>query len=511
IKNKGKDKDKNKEKAYEFIPTEMLTTYGCADVDATFRIGVLQRRRAEPWMNKLYDHIARPLSIVTRHIERHGVRINIEEINELEAKYQKKIDKKRKTLSNYVQVEDFNPNSNPQMQNLLFETLKLFTPFKTKSGKPSTDAKSFELIEKTQGKKSKPVGNGTKVVIKTLLKKVVELRTMQKMKSTYLTGMRLLADENSRVHTSYMTTGTVTSRSASRNPNLQNIPNDPIFRSLFIAGYGRFLIPADYSQIEARIMPYIAGEIPFIKKFAEEGFDVHTYNSALYRDKDIADVTKEERKQDKGITFGVNYGRSYKSIANEYDMTLESVKRKVETYYRKNPMIDSWKKNRVKESRNELPMLCKNRTDFYVENPLKRRRHFSLYNWIDQPEIKAVSAIRDIIGEDEVSENYRLYSLRGGAERQAVNFPIQSYAAEILTMATYRVYKRLKKEVLDAFLVLTVHDCIVLDTHEAHSKQALNVLMQEMQLTQKLRDPKTGETVKLRFPIDANITPVWEQ
>jgi DNA polymerase-1 len=509
IKYKGRDKDKNREKAYEYIPTEILAKYGCADVDATFRIRAIQRARAEQWQLNLYYNVSVPLSIVTRHIERHGVKINLDEISDLELEYQKKIDKKKAQFCKYVNIKDFNVNSNPQMQKLLFENLKLFTPFKTKSGKPSTDAKSFEWMEKKQGNKSLPVGDGKKVVVKTVFKRIIELRTMGKMKSTYLTGMRLIADENGRIHTSYMTAGTVTSRSASRGPNLQNIPNDPIFRSLFIAGPDRFLIPADYSQIEARILPYVAREDSFCLKFAEEGFDVHTYNSALYRDKPFAEVTKEERKQDKGITFGVNYGRSYKSIADEYGMTVESVKNKVETYYQKNPNIAKYNKNKELESKNKHPR-CKGRTDYYVENAFRRRRHFSLYYWIDQPEIKAVRWLRESVGEDEVEKNYRLLLLRSGAERQAVNFPIQSFAAEVLTMASYRVYKRMKREFLDAYLVLTVHDMLCMDVNKGQQKEGMKVMLEEMPIIKRYKN-KAGKTIRLAFPVDAELTKHWVQ
>jgi len=506
---KGKEKDKNREKAYEFVPTKILSVYGCADVDAVWRIGSIQRSQVEQWQLDLYRNVSVPLSIVSRHIERHGVKINLNEIDKLEAEYQKKIDKENIKFCKYINEENFNVASNPQMQKLLFKKLKLFTPFKTKSGLASTDAKSFEWMEKKYGNKSIQVGNGKKVVVKTVFKRITDIRTMRKMKSTYLTGMRLLADENGRIHTSYMTAGTVTSRLASRGPNLQNIPNDPIFRSLFISGPGRLLIPADYSQIEARILPLVAREDSFCLRFAEEGFDVHTYNSSLYRDKPFKDVTKEERKQDKGITFGVNYGRSYKSIADEYGMTVESVQRKVETYYEKNPAINRWKNNKELEAKNKLPK-CKDRTDFYVENAFRRRRHFSLYYWIDQPEVAAVNWLRDSIGEEEVEKEYRLIQLRSGADRQAVNFPIQAYAAEVLTMASYRVYKRMKRENIDACLVLTVHDMLCMDVHKAQAKEGMKIMAEELPFIKRYKN-KAGKPIRLAFPIDAELTEHWVQ
>jgi DNA polymerase I-like protein with 3'-5' exonuclease and polymerase domains/uracil-DNA glycosylase len=508
IRNKGKDKDKTKEKTYEFIPRPLIAKYGCADVDAVWRIRIIQQKYASDRQTKLYYNVSVPLSIFTRSIERKGVRINIEEIDKLERQYTKKIDTKKKQLSAYVNEKSFNCNSNPQMQKLLFEKLTLYSPFKTKSGKPSTGADAFERIERTQGKKVFEVGGGKKIKVATLFKKIIELRAMGKMKSTYLTGMRLLADDNARVHTSYLTTGTVTGRSSSRGPNLQNIPRDPIFRSLFIAGPNRFLIPADYSQIEARLLPFLAKEVKYVLQFQDPSFDPHSYNSASYRNKEVKDVTKEERSHDKAITFGINYGRSNKSIADEYQLSIEDVNEKVETYFKNNPRMAKWRKNRALESQNKLKM-CEGRTDYYVENALGRRRHFSLYKWVSQPELLAVDALRGLETEEEVSDNYRIMGLRGNAERQAVNFPIQSYASDILTMASYRVYKRCRKEKLDAFLVLTVHDMIALDTHESCKEQAMRIVNEELPIKKSFME--RGERIELAFPADCELTPHWVQ
>jgi len=505
---KGKDKDKTREKDYSGIPMPIISTYGCADVDAVWRIRTIQQKYAEERQRKIYYNISTPLSIFTRSIERKGVRINIEQIDKLEGQYQKKIDKKRKQLAVYVNEKDFNVNSNPQMQKLLFDKLGLYSPFRTKSGKPSTGADAFERIERTQGNKVLPVGNGKKIKVKTLFKKIIELRTMGKMKSTYLTGMRLLADENARIHTSYLTNGTVTGRSSSRDPNLQNIPRDPVFRSLFIAGPNRFLIPADYSQIEARLLPFLAHETKYVLKFQEEGFDPHTYNSATVRGKEMKDVTKEERSHDKAVTFGINYGRSAKSIADEYELDLKEVQRIMDGFFEGNPKVSKWRDNRVFESRNELKS-CADRRDFYVENPLGRRRHFSIYKWIDQPELLAVTTVRKLQVEDEVNSTYALVGIRGNAERQAINFPIQSYASDILTMASYRVYKRCRREKIDAFLVLTVHDMIALDTHKSCSKQALRIIHEEMPITKSYKE--NGKKISLHFPADAELTPHWVQ
>ena len=505
---KGSDKDKTREKAYEFIPLPIISTYGCADVDAVWRIRTIQQKHFSERQEKLYRNVSVPLSIFTRSIERKGVRVNIEEIDKLEGQYQKKIDKKRAALSAYVNEEDFNCNSNPQMQKLLFDKLGLWSPYKTKSGMPSTDAGAFERMERSQGKKVISVGGGKKVKVKTLFNKIIELRTMGKMKSTYLTGMRLIADDNARIHTSYLTTGTVTGRSSSRDPNLQNIPRDPIFRSLFIAGPGRTLIPADYSQIEARLLPFLAKEVKYVKQFSLPGFDPHSYNSASYRNKELEDVTKEERSHDKAITFGINYGRSNKSIAEEYQLPPHEVDEKVESYWAANPRMAQWRQDRILESQNKLKS-CAGRTDYYVQNALGRRRHFSIYKWIDQPEIAAVIALRNLQDEREVSSTYRLIGLRGNAERQSINFDIQSYASDILTMASYRVYKRCRKEGIDAFLVLTVHDMIALDALKEHADQAMKIIQEEMPITKAFM--WKGEKVSLHFPVDAEFTPHWVQ
>ena len=509
IRFKGSKKDKTYEKDYSGIPVSLMSKYGCADVDAVWRIRTIQQKHATERQRKLYYNVSTPLSIFTRSIERRGVAINLEAIDKLEGEYDLKIDKKKKELSVYVNEKNFNCNSNPQMQKLLFDKLKLYTPFKTKTGKPSIAADSFERMERLSGNKVLPVGNKKNIKVKVLFKKIVELRTMGKMKSTYLTGMRLIVDDKGRVHTSYLTTGTVTGRSSSRNPNLQNIPRDPIFRSLFIAGPHRYLIPADYSQIEARLLPFLAKEVAYILKFSEPGFDPHTYNSSVVRGIMMEDVTKEQRSHDKAVTFGINYGRSAKSIADEYELDVEAVKDIMNGFFEGNPKIKSYRQDRVLESQNKLAM-CKGRTDYYVENPLGRRRHFSIYKWIDQPELKAVTSLRGLQDDEEIVFKGPAYiGLKGNAERQAINFPIQSYASDILTMASYRIYKRCRVEGIDAYLLLTVHDMIALDTHESCKDQAMRILNEEMPVTKKFK--LDGETISLHFPIDAELTPHWVQ
>jgi DNA polymerase-1 len=429
-----------------------------------------------------------------------GVLIDVARIKDMEKEYDKKIAEVNTRLSALVKMEYFNVNSAPQMQKVLFgkekgclnlsEHKKLKGKLKrTKKGNLSTDKDTFELIRR--------IVTGKRVL--KVLDLIQEVRTMRKMRSTYLTGFRKIVDPNNRVHTSYLTTGTVTGRYASEGPNLQNIPRDPIFRSLFIAGPGRKMIPADYSQIEARLIAWLANEVKYIEKFADPKFDPHYFNSSIVRKKPMEDVTKEERSYDKAVTFGLNYGRSNRSIAETYDLPQEFVDNFVREYFKGLPRIKRWRDKQISISK-----IRRENGSYYLQSNVGRRRHFFAYEWMFSEEMQAVKRRKRSIGD---FNEFSLDFLTGTMERQAINFPIQSYASDLLSKATAKVRKRLKKDKLDAFLVLSVHDMIAIDGSEQDIEKAAKILDEEMPFTKS----RGGGKLKLHFPADYEITDHWVQ
>ncbi len=495
---------KTKEVDYSTIPLPILGKYGCADVDAVWRIRRIQKKAASKRIKRIYYTISTEMSKSAAEMEWNGALIDVERISKMEAEYDKEIGKVNARLSKLVKKDHFNVASNPQMQQVLYGdkpgNLNLLkNKFlkskikKTKAGNPSTDKDTFELIRRT---------SKSKRVLK-VLDLIQEVRKMRKMRSTYLTGFRVILDPNNRVHTSYLTTGTVTGRYASEGPNLQNIPRDPIFRSLFIAGKNRRMIPADYSQIEARLIAWLANEIDYILQFADPDFDPHTYNSATVREKPMSEVTKEERSYDKAVTFGMNYGRSNKSIAETYDLELEFVDNFVTQYFRKFKHIRRWRNRQIR-----ISSTVRENGTYYLQSKTGRRRHFHAYEWIFSDAMKEVYQRKRDMGD---RSTFAISSLRGTMERQSINFPIQSYASDLLSLATARVRKRLNSEGLDAFLVLTVHDMIAIDTGKKHAKQAAAILEDEMPFTKKRTNKKTGKQISLAFPVDYEITSHWKQ
>jgi DNA polymerase-1 len=493
-----------KEADYSTVPIPIMGKYACADVDAVWRIRKYQKKLATKRIKRLYYNISTEMSKSAAMMEYHGALIDVKRISKLEKEYDKEVAKVNNRLSLLLKTPNFNVNSPIQMQRALFSDepgclnltqVKLLKGKlrKTPKGKYQTGKDAFDLIRRNVKKKS---------TIK-ILDTIQEVRKMRKMKSTYLTGFKKIVDPNNRVHTHYLTTGTVTGRYASEGPNLQNIPRDPIFRSLFIAGPGRKMIPADYSQIEARLVAWLAVEVDYIKQFADPDFDPHYYNSSIVRKKPVSEVTKEERSYDKAVTFGMNYGRSNESIAETYQLPIEFVNNFVYEYFKELKHIAKWRDRQVKIGRTP-----RENGEYYLESNTGRRRHFHAYQWIYSAEMDEVYRRKAEVND---KSSYRIDSLLGTMERQSFNFKIQSYASDLLSMATAKVRKRLVKEKLDAFLMLSVHDMIGVDSSEKDVKRCAVIIDEEMTFTKTRTNKKTGEKLSLNFPIDFEITDHWVQ
>ena len=357
---------------------------------------------------------------------------------------------------------------------------------KTKTGAACVDA---SVLEKCRHIKPKA---------KRIFDLIEEVRKMRKMKSTYLTGHKKLVDDNDRLHTSYLTTGTVTGRPSSSAPNLQNIPTDPEFRSLFISGPGRKLIVADYSQIEARLVAFLAGETKLIIKFRDPNFDIHTYVPCQILNIPENNYTKEQRTHDKAITFGITYGRSAYSIAQEYDMDIHEVEDFIEGYFTTYSKIAAFRQNNIKIAH----------TDFELRNRIGRIRHFPVYKWLleeHNPDMKQMLKLEEkhLPESKHGRRNFVLMMLEEGADRMAINFPMQSYANDLFKRAIDKVRKEYRRRELDAFVMLDIHDCLISDVDDDDAEECLDIVKTLMPITKRLR----GHTMK--FTVNAEIADHW--
>lgn len=346
----------------------------------------------------------------------------------------------------------FNINSPKQLGEVLFDTLLLPPPKKTKTGYST----SAEVLDKLRH-------------VHPIIDDILEYRQVTKLKSTYVDGLLKLADEEGRVHTTFKQTGTATGRLSSAEPNLQNIPIRTELgremRKFFIpAGEGRVLIDADYSQIELRLLADIAGDNAMREAFTS-GFDIHTDTAARVFGVDKEHVTIELRKKAKAINFGIMYGMGEHSLAEDLGISYGEAKSYIESYLQSYPDI-----------RHYLDMIVKIAYEQgYVTTKLGRRRYI--------PELAESNKMRKKFGE-----------------RVAMNSPIQGTAADIMKIAMIRVHHRLAESGLDARLILQVHDELVLDAASADADAALGILCEEME---------NAVTLSVPLDVEAHIGDNW--
>jgi DNA polymerase-1 len=355
---------------------------------------------------------------------------------EIVAKYEKsKSLKKKYTKEAYItkNLEPLNLNSTTQLRELLFNHLKLPVIKRTgKTKQPSTDEASLELLKGEN----------------EFIDKLLELRYLNKMYSTYLNPIKEKLDKNNRLHTDYSLSRTATGRIASSNINLQNIPKKKegkLIRDYFVASPGNILVSSDLSQIEYRILAHFVNDAKQIQDIAS-GQDIHREVAANAYKIPLDKVTSEQRDGAKAVTFGLPYGRSAVSLAEEYEMSPEEAEEFIKAFFNRYPKVKVWIDKMVE-------VAC---TKGYVKNFFGRKRYLPKINDPD---------------------NF----IRGEEERKVVSTCIQGSASDILSLDTIRVAKRLKELKSKAKLVLTIHDDIVLDTPKEELEQIVELLRTEMQ------------------------------
>lgn len=392
-------KGKNQKNMRDLPPTSVYK-YACEDADVTLKLKkVLEKELIENNVNELFQTIEMPLVPVLAYMERNGVRIDTEALKETSQHFTARMKQLEEEVHQLAGME-FNIASPKQVGEVLFDRLKITDKAKkTKTGQYVT---SEEVLESLRGKHE-------------IVGKILEHRGLKKLLGTYVDALPLLINpKTGHIHTSFNQTVTATGRLSSSNPNLQNIPirneDGKEIRRAFIPDEGCEFFSADYSQIELRIMAHLSGDPHMIEAF-QKGQDIHAATAAkIYKEK-LEDVTREQRSKAKTANFGIIYGISVFGLAERLNIERKEAKELIDGYFENYP--------HVKEYMDQSIRLAQEKG--YIETIFKRKRYL--------PDINSRNAV-----------------VRGYAERNAINAPIQGSAADIIKVAMIRIYKRFMEE-----------------------------------------------------------------
>ena len=427
------------------VSLEDIKEYAAEDADITFQL----KQNFSPILDKaetkkLFDEIEIPLIPVLAAMELEGINLDVPYLNEMSIEMAKESTELEQKIYETA-GEKFNLASPKQLGDILFDKLKIggAKQKKTKTGQYATGEEVLSyLVNEHQ-----------------IVKDILEWRQMVKLQSTYIDALPNQVDKKTgRVHTDYMQTVAATGRLSSNNPNLQNIPirteRGRLIRKAFIARDENYtLLSADYSQIELRIIAALSGEENMIKAF-QNNEDIHRSTAAKVFNVALDEVTKEQRSNAKTVNFGIIYGVSAFGLSNQTSLTRKESAELIEAYYVTYPKLKSYMSNQVDFARE----------NGYVQTVLGRRRY-----------------LKDI--------NSANMMVKSGAERNAVNAPIQGSAADIIKIAMINIYKKLTSENWKSKMLLQVHDELVFDVHHSELEKIQPMIKYEMENAFKLDVP----------------------
>ena len=437
-------KGKN-QKSMRDVAVEDVKEYAVEDADITFQL----KEHFQPILKKvgtkkLFDTLEIPLVEVLAAMESEGINLDVTFLKKMSKEMQVEIDAFEQNIYE-IAGETFNLASPKQLGDILFDKLKIggAKQKKTKTGQYATGEEILSYLAKDN----------------EIVRYILEWRQLVKLKSTYVDALPNQVDPKThRVHTDYMQTVAATGRLSSNNPNLQNIPirteRGRQIRKAFIARDENYtLLAADYSQIELRIIAALSGETTMIEAF-KKGEDIHKSTASKVFNVPLEEVTKEQRSNAKTVNFGIIYGVSAFGLSNQTDLSRSESADLIEAYYKTYPKLKAYMANQVDFARE----------NGYVETVLGRRRY-----------------LKDINSANAV--------VRGGAERNAVNAPIQGSAADIIKIAMINIHKRLKTENWQSKMLLQVHDELVFDVHNSELEKIQPMIKNEMENAFKLEVP----------------------
>ncbi|MCR9181863.1 MAG: DNA polymerase I [Flavobacteriaceae bacterium] len=426
------------------VPIEQQTEYAVEDADITLQLKEhFEKELGEANTQKLFYEIEIPLVSVLAHMELEGIRLDADFLNSLSRKLDEDILHLEKEI--YKEAgETFNIASPKQLGEILFEKMQLVKkPKKTKTGQYSTAEDVLSVLAKDH----------------KIIRDVLEYRGLSKLKSTYVDALpNQVSPVTGRVHTDYMQTVAATGRLSSNNPNLQNIPirteRGREVRKAFVPRNEEYtLLAADYSQIELRIIAALSKEPKMIEAF-KNGEDIHASTASKVFNVPLEEVTREQRGNAKTVNFGIIYGVSAFGLSNQTDLNRTEAKELIDTYYETYPKLKSYMAEQVDFARE----------NGYVQTVLGRRRY-----------------LKDINSQNAV--------VRGGAERNAVNAPIQGSAADIIKIAMINIHRKLVEGKYKTKMLLQVHDELVFDAYKPELEKVKTLIKTEMENAFKLEVP----------------------
>lgn len=432
-----------KQKNMRELAPEDIYVYACEDADITLQLKLeLERELEEYGLGHLFYDMEMPLLPVLAKMERNGVTIDTEALKKTSLEYTQRMMEIEKNVHELAGM-DFNVGSPKQVGEVLFDNLKISKKAKkTKTGQYVTsEAELMKYADEHE-----------------IVKKILDWRGLKKLLSTYIDNLPTLIDPNDgRIHTTYNQTVTATGRLSSSNPNLQNIPvrddDGKEIRKAFIPEEGCLFFSADYSQIELRIMAHLSGDKNMIEAF-REGHDIHQATAAKVYKKNLEEVTKSERSKAKTANFGIIYGISAFGLAQRMDVPRKEASQLIKDYFLTYPDVKKYMDESIEKAREKG----------YITTISGRRRYL--------PDINSRNAV-----------------VRGYAERNAINAPIQGSAADIIKAAMVRVRRRFDEEGLRSKMILQVHDELNFSVIPEEKDAVQRIVIEEMENAYEMSVP----------------------
>lgn len=430
--------------AINFLGVSIDETDAAACAEAVWNLRpVLMQELSKQGMTPLYEQIELPLCSVLYRMEKNGIAIDSAQLEQFSDMLTQRISACEEIIFGYS-GEEFNIHSTKQLGELLFEKLGLPPVKKTKNGY-STNA---DVLEKLKNKHP-------------IIPAIMDYRMLTKLKSTYADGLIKMIADDGRIHTTFQNLVTATGRLSSTDPNLQNIPVrtdlGAEIRKMFISGPGKVLVDADYSQIELRVLAHIADDKTMQEAF-ESGMDIHTVTASQVFKTPVGSVTPLQRRHAKAVNFGIVYGISEFSLSEDIGVSRYEAKEYINNYLANYHGVKEYMQQVVLQARE-----CG-----YTQTIYGRRRQI--------PEL--------------TSSNYMV---RQGAERIALNTPIQGSAADLIKLAMIQIDKALSEQFPQAKLLLQVHDELIVECPEEIAPQVCELVSSSMQQVAQLKVPLTAE------------------
>ena len=435
-------KGKNQGNMRDLSP-EAVCNYACEDADITLQLKeILEKELEDNGADRLFYDIEIPLVPVLAYMERNGVCVDTEALKETSRHFTARMKQIEEEVHQMAGME-FNISSPKQVGEVLFDKLKITDKAKkTKTGQYVT---SEEVLESLKNKHQ-------------IVEKILDYRGLKKLLSTYIDALpQLINPRTGKIHTSFNQTVTATGRLSSSNPNLQNIPirneDGKEIRKAFIPEEGCEFFSADYSQIELRIMAHLSGDKNMIEAF-QEGDDIHASTASKVYKIGLDEVTREQRSKAKTANFGIIYGISVFGLAERMNVPRSEAKELIEGYFQTYPQVKEYMDMSI----------AKARENGYIETIFGRKRFL--------PDISSHNAV-----------------VRGYAERNAINAPIQGSAADIIKVAMINIYRRFKDENIRSKMILQVHDELNFSVYPEEKEKVQHIVIEEMEKAYAMQVP----------------------